>query len=354
MISRVADSCFWLTRYLERVDTYSRLLGVNSAFSLDVNLAETGRWRPLVIVVGQEDDFLERFGESEIENGEIVQRYLVWDADNPYSIFSSARAMRENARMIREVMTVEMWEAVNEFWLWLGSRSAKRLYDREREAFYDRICSQCMMFHGTCYSTMLHDDPYLFIAMGRAVERAGLSARLLDIRHHALGEREPGDRDRSAVDAALWIAILRSCAAYEPFFKRAENVLSGTAVAEFMLFDRSFPRSVLHNLDRVHDFLRALGVTDEPGYYSPSWEVLHRLRGSLIQMTIEDVRRRGLHETLTWIVQEVAMLCDAIHEEFLDPTNESVRARLRRQAGTSWFQQQSSSDGQKQTQGSVQ
>jgi uncharacterized alpha-E superfamily protein len=346
MISRVADSCFWLARYLERVDAYSRLLDVTSAFSLDVDLTASGRWRPLVIVVGQEADFLERIGEKDIEDGEIVQQYLVWDRENPFSIYSSAGAMRENARMVREVITVEMWEAVNEFWLWLGSRSAMRLYEREREAFYERICSQAMMFHGTCYSTMLHDDPYLFIAMGRAVERAGLSARLLDIRHHALADREPGDRARSAIDAALWIAILRSSAAYEPFVKRAGDELSGPAVAEFMLFDRQFPRSVLHNLDRVQEFLHALGVNDEPGYYSPSSEALLKLRGSLIQMTIDDIRTRGLHEVLTWIVQEVACLCDAIHEEFLDPTHESIRARLRREAGTSRVQQSPDSGGQ--------
>jgi uncharacterized alpha-E superfamily protein len=346
VISRVADSCFWLTRYLERVDTYSRLLDVTSGFSLDVDHAASGRWKPLIIVIGQEEDFLERFGEDEAEDGEVVQRYLVWDEENPFSIMSSMRAVRENARMIREVITVEMWEAINEFWLWLRSRAAKRLYDREREAFYQHICSQCMMFHGTCYSTMLHDDSYTFIALGRAVGRAGLSARLLDIRHHALGERSPGDR--TAVDAALWITILRSCAAYEPFVKRKENVLSGSAVAEFMIFDRSFPRSVLHNLDRVSDFLRSLHAGNEPGYYSPSGEVLHRLRGSLLQMSIEDVRSKGLHETLTWIVEQVAVLCDAIHEEFLDPTNESVRSRLRRQAGTSWFQQQDSAAGRQQ------
>ena len=153
---------------------------------------------------------------------------------------------------------------------------------------------------------------------------------------------------RTAVDAALWITILRSCAAYEPFVKRKENVLSGSAVAEFMIFDRSVPRSVLHNLDRVSDFLALLHAGNEPGYYSPSGEVLHRLRGSLLQMSIDDVRSKGLHETLTWIVEQVAVLCDAIHEEFLDPTNESVRSRLRRQAGTSWFQQQDSAAGRQQ------
>jgi uncharacterized alpha-E superfamily protein len=326
LISRVADSCFWMMRYLERVDTWSRMLEITSSFSLDVDLEGAGRWRPLIIVVGQEADFLERIGEDEIENGEVVQRYLVWDDRNPYSLFSSKRAARENARTIREVMSVEMWEAMNEGWLWLNSRSAKRLYDRERDAFYQRLRTQCMLFYGTCYSTMLHEDPYTFMTLGRAVERIGQTARLLDVRHHALHDREDGEA--SPVDALQWLAILRSCSAYEPFFKRASHVLSGSAVAQFMLFDRTFPRAILHNLDRVRGFLLRLRDPTDAYVRSPSWEALERMRGSLLQMDIDDVRRIGLHETLTWIVEETAHLCEAIHDEFLDPPLDMLRARV--------------------------
>jgi uncharacterized alpha-E superfamily protein len=326
LISRVADSCFWLTRYLERVDTWSRLLDITSSFSLDVDLEGAGRWRPLVIVVGQEEDFLERYGDDEIENGELVQDYLVWDDEHPFSLYSSARAARENARTIREVMSVEVWEAVNESWLWLNSASARRLFERERGAFYERLSSQCMMFHGICYSTMLHEDPFTFMKLGRAIERVGLTARILDVRHHALEEH--AEREESPADAAQWLAILRSCSASEPFFKRATNVLSGLAVAQFMLFDRTFPRSVLHNLDRARGLLLRLRESDGPDHASPSWEALERLRGSLLQMDIEDVLKLGLHETLTWIVDDTARLCDAIRDEYLEPSLDSLRARV--------------------------
>ena len=277
MISRVADSCFWLTRYLERVDTWSRLLDVTSSFSLDVGIDGAARWRPLVIVVGQEEDFLARHGEEEFSNGELVQRYLVWDEAQPFSIYNSLRAARENARTIREVMSVELWGAINDSWLWLNGRAAKRAFERERDAFYARLCSDCMMFHGICYSTMLHEDPFTFMKLGRALERVGQTARILDVRHHALGESAEGVE--SPVDAAEWLAILRSCSAYEPFFKRASNVLSGTAVAQFMIFDRTFPRSVLHNLDRARGLLLRLRESDRAKRKSPSWEALERLRG---------------------------------------------------------------------------
>ncbi len=331
MISRVADSCFWLTRYIERLDTWSRLLAVTSGFSLDVDLAGVGRWRPLIIIVGQEEDFLERFGEEAVEDSEVVQRYLVWDDKNPYSIYSSARAVRENARTIREVISVEMWEAVNEFWLWLQSRSAKRLFDREREAFYQRISSRCMMFYGISYSTMLHEDPYTFMLLGRAVERAGQSARLLDLRHHALQDVKEGEL---SADAAQWISILRSCSAYDPFFKRPSSVLSGLAVAQFMIFDRAFPRSILHNLEQVRSLLMRLRNPQSSvlEHQSPSWSALERFRGSLVQMDMDDIRRAGLHETLTWIVDTTAELCDKIHGDYLDASEESLRARVSRGA----------------------
>lgn len=328
MISRVADSCFWLTRYLERVDTWSRLLNVTANFSLDVGPDGSGRWRPLVIVVGQEKDFIERIGTAGMEDGEVVQHYLVWDDRHPSSLYSSMRAVRENARTIREAMSVEMWEAVNQSWLWLTSRAAKRLFDRERDAFYERLMSDCMMFHGICYSTMLHEDPFTFMKLGRAVERISQTARILDVRHHALAESSQDDEESAAM-AARWLAILRSCSAYEPFFKRAGNVLSGSAVAEFLLFERTFPRSVLHNLDRVRGLLERLRLSNDVTGRSPAWESLERFRGSVLQLDMDEVRRQGIHRVATWLVDETAVLCDAIHEEFLAPSIETLRARVR-------------------------
>lgn len=329
MISRVAESCFWLTRYLERIDTWARLLHVNASFSLDIPQVTPERWRPLVIVVGQEEDFLERYGEDAIEDAEIVQRYLVWDPDNPCSLLSSARAVRENARTTREVISVEMWELVNEFWLWINGRSAKRLYDRDRDAFYARLNSQCLMFHGTCYSTMLHDTPYTFITLGRAVERAGQTARVLDVHHHALNERD----GTSPADAAQWIAILRSCAAYEPFFKLSSSVLGGASVAEFLLFDRTFPRSVMHNLDRAAVLLQQVSRERPEVLPSASRNALDRLRGSLVQMDLDDVMALGLHETVTMIVDGTAVLCSAIQADFF-PSIDAVRPIGRRVEAT--------------------
>jgi uncharacterized alpha-E superfamily protein len=148
------------------------------------------------------------------------------------------------------------------------------------------------------------------------------------VKHHALGDR-PGERE-TTVDAAQWLAILRSCSAFEPFFKRSAHVLSGPTVASFLIFDRTFPRSVLHNLDRARGLMMRLRVEDPPGSTPRSWEVLERFRGELIQMDIEDVHHRGIHEVLTWIVDTTAALCGAIHDDYLDPPIGALRWRARR------------------------
>jgi uncharacterized alpha-E superfamily protein len=327
MISRVADSSFWLTRYLERVDTLARLLEVQRAFALDVPLRTGERWRPLVVVTGSEADFSERIGAAAIDDGETVQRYLTWDAQQPCSILSGVAGARENARTIRETISVEMWEAINYLWLWMRGRSAQRLYQRDRSAFYDHLSRQCMLFHGICYSTMLHEEPFLFMKLGRAVERAGQTARVLDVQHHSLGERRA--EDESTADAAQWLAILRSCSGVEPFFQRRANVLSGPNVASFLVFDRTFPRSVLHNLDRTHGLLARLRADDPPGLRRGCWRLLERFRGELLQMHIEDVQHLGIHEVLTWIVKTGAELCGAIHDDYLDPPVTLLRRQAR-------------------------
>jgi uncharacterized alpha-E superfamily protein len=329
VICRVAESCFWLARYVERVDTLARLLAVNNSFQLDVPMPQAEVWRPIVIVAGQEEDFLERIGAAPIDDGEAVQDYLTWDRTHPSSIHASLRWARENARTIREVMSVEMWEAINDTWLWLSGRAARRLYQRERDSFYVHLSKQCMLFHGVCYSTMLHEEPFVFMKLGRAVERVGQTARILDVKHHSLREEA---LEEEPADAAQWLATLRSCSGVDTFFQRGAHTLSGPAVAEFLLFDRTFPRAVLHNLDRARGLMARLVESDPSGLRRPSWQRLERLRGSLLQMDGGIIQEIGLHKVLTMVVDDTSKLCDAIHGDYLDPPVEDLvrEARLPR------------------------
>lgn len=315
MISRVAEGCFWLTRYLERVDTLARLLDVHHVLHIDAGLPAERRWRPLVVVTGQEADFLARLGARAFERGETVQEYLTWDPDHPASLYSAVHGARENARTVREIMSLEAWEAINDLWLWMRGRESRRLYGRDRGAFYERLVRATVLFHGVAYATMLHDEPFTFMKLGRAVERTGQTARILDVH----GQPEVVPATDAALETARCLAILRSCCAYDPFFRSTAQPLCREAVTRFLLFDVSFPRSVLYSLDEARSLLFDLRRGDPLGLPRRSRAALDRLRGELLQMNVADVEQRGLHNTLTWIVGATAELCDAIHDDYLDP-----------------------------------
>jgi uncharacterized alpha-E superfamily protein len=317
LISRVAEACFWLNRHLERVESLARLLDVNLSFQLDVSLPEAECWLPLVVVVGQEAHYRSHVPASQVDRGERVQSYLVWDEENPVSIVSALGWARENARTIRETISLEMWETLNSTWLWLDRRSTRNLYERDRHAFYVSLRDRCHLFHGVAQATMLHEDPFEFMRLGSALERASQTARILDVKHHSIG---PGERGvELPAEAAQWLATLRSCAAVEPFYKRPENTLSGAAVARFLLFDRVFPRSVLHNLLRARNFLQLV----RPPAGGPVGQRAEQLLAATLAH-VEQLDPRAqvgvtLHRTLTRVVAELASVCEAIHAEFFDP-----------------------------------
>ena len=199
-----------------------------------------------------------------------------------------------------------------------------------------------MLIHGVCYSTMLHEEPFVFMRLGRAVERVGQTARILDVKHHSLGDDR---REENAADAAQWLAILRSCSAVDAFFQRSANVLSGPAVAEFLLFDRSFPRAVLYNLDSARELLAQLGEERSAVAAAPLLAAPRRLRGSLLQMGGAVVQELGLHKVLTPVVDDTAALCDAIHADYLDPPAEDLLRGARRMRSVARRRPTRASDG---------
>jgi len=326
MISRVAESCFWLTRYIERVEALARQLDVAQSFQLDVDLKNAERWRPLVVVAGQERDFTEKTPANLRDDGETVQRYLCFDKANPASVHGSLFWARENARTIRETVSVEMWLTLNDLWLWFTSRSARRLYDADRSAFYARLRNDCALFHGHAAATMLHEDPYEFMRLGTAIERVSQTARLLDVKHHALGpETEEPD---TAAEAAQWLAVLRSCAAIEPFFKRPQNEISGHDIAAFLLFDPGFPRSVLHNLRHVRDLLGLLRCEARPEIGEGSRRLVDDTLVRFEALGFEGMLRAGLHEMLTALVNRTSELGEQIHADFFAPAPVPIARKL--------------------------
>lgn len=315
MISRVANSCFWMNRYLERVEILARLQDVNMAFQLDVDLPQADRWRPLVIVNGQQKHYSEVTAAQDLDNPNIAQTYLTWNPDNQSSVFTSLALARENARTIRETISLEMWETINDLWLWLGSRSAKRLFEEDRHAFYQHLKQQCLLFHGVAEATMLHDEPFRFMRLGTTLERTSQTARILDVKHHSMG---PGDGEvESPSEAAQWLATLRYCSGVEPFFKRELLSFSGRAVAQFLLFDPAFPRSVRYNLERSRNLLKLIRI---PGSKigERSTAKLDSMLAHLEALASSSDQLGELHQLFTWIVDSTIGACQLVQDEFFD------------------------------------
>ena len=318
MISRVADSCFWLYRYMERVENVARLLDVNLLVVLDTQTNDQERWRPVLIVAGEEPRFIERFGADSADDAHAVQNYMVFDEENPVSIMSSLRWARENARSIRDTISLEMWEALNAFWLWLGE-SGQKSFAKDPHQFYSEVKEQCALFHGLTHNTVMHNDPFNFMRLGMLLERASQTARVLDVKYHAMGPSRP---DKESLEEGIeWIALLRSCSGYESFFKKSGVQFGGQSIAGFLILEQDFPRSVLYCIGRALNFIQRVRGAGTGPIGERSAELIGALHARLVATKIEDIigAKSGIHKECTRIVEETAQICEAMKLEFFDP-----------------------------------
>lgn len=311
MISRVAEHCFWMSRYLERAENTARVLEVNYTLLLDFHVPTEQQWKPLLIISG-----IHEYEDSLTANG--IQDYMTWNPENPFSIMSSINWARENARIIREVISVEMWERMNYYYLWLKNDEAKAIYKSNRSEFYSQIRRINQLISGISDATMSHGEAWEFFRLGKYLERAGQTARILDVKYHML---LPKVEDvGTAVDNAHWTAILMSCSGYEPFHKKPRTgpLDTGLAVAEFLIFDELFPRSIRRCLLEAR---KALAAISEDPIESPTNEadvkvaVLYRW---LDTHEIETIIGEGLHESLTHVVNSIHDIGAAIHATYFD------------------------------------
>jgi uncharacterized alpha-E superfamily protein len=313
LISRVADHCFWFGRYLERVESTARVLVVTTNLALDAELTPEQCWLPVIIVSGEREHFFAKHGVGSAGESETVQGYLTWDEDTLVSLARSIAAARDNARSIREVLSLEAWETTNELYLWATSAESRADYDKDRYGFYHHIRSSVQLCLGLLRSTMLHDTPLDFIWLGVMLERVGQTARVLDVHHHAftnLPNRE------EVVEIALWLSLLRACSGFEPFMKRNQGKVTADAVAHFLICERDFPRSLRFCLDAAHSrYFEHIRPSEQP--FLPGAEAAARL-GELTAW----LRARALepmpvdiHEMMTHVVDETMAVCDLLGKE---------------------------------------
>lgn len=353
VISRVADYCFWFGRYMERAESTARLLQATRTLVFDADVPVTRCWQPLVIVSGEHAQFVERHGADAEGDGEIVQSYMTWDERNLVSLRSSIRAARDSARNIRDVLSLEVWEEVNELYLWLEAPEAKRLFDDDREQFFRRVRRGTQLVLGVVRSTMLHDTPMAFLWLGVMLERVGQTARILDMHHHTMeqegaaqdgatragaaqenvtarsAERAGGPEVQQIVEVALWLSLLRACSGYESFVKKAQGRVTAPGVVSFLLFDTQFPRSLRYCVRSAHKIIGDVWPPESSGAHAS----LTRLQALSRWLDQEEpsFKPSGIHALLTHVVDETAQISSEVGREILGPPAPS-RKKLPAQA----------------------
>jgi uncharacterized alpha-E superfamily protein len=288
LLSRVADSLYWMARYMERAENVARLLEVNLHLQLDLPL-DGNQWQPLVETCGEAHVFKERYGEATEES---VIAFLAQDREYANSIYSCLLAARENARSVRETISSEMWEHVNGVYLKMQKQYARAPEDFTPEVFRDlRLAGH--MFQGITDATMSHNEAWHFVRLGRQLERADKTSRLLDVKYFMLlpSATEVG----TPYDDLLWSAVLKSVSGFE-MYRQSRGQISPREVVDFLVLDRDFPRSIKHSIARVDDSLKTIMDGAEPPCDSAI--LLGQIRNELEEMDVDQMIRSGLHEFL--------------------------------------------------------
>jgi uncharacterized alpha-E superfamily protein len=319
MISRVADHCFWVGRYLDRAESTARLLQVTRALAFDAEMPTQAVWRPVVTVSGQYPDFSERFGDRAAGNGDSVQRYMTWATENVVSIRSSIWGARESARSIREVLSLDIWQATNELYLWFVSEEAQRTYALDRDEIYRQVRRQTQLSLGLVRSTMLHDTPMDILWLGVLLERIGQTARILDMHHYLIDgddSTSPGKpppdaqqtRTHQIVQTALWLSLLRTCSGFEAFMRVHKGRVTGHDAVEFLLFEERFPRSLRYCVRSALGLMRRIWPAELAAIGGAPLARLAALDAWLGERK-RDLLPSSIHDLLTHVVDEVALVC---------------------------------------------
>ena len=310
MLSRVADSLYWMSRYVERAENVARIIDVNLNLMLDNPVGGEQRWQPLIETLADHKAFA---GQGTVANSENTIRFLSFDPGNGNSILSCLGAARESARSVREIISSEMWEQLNSFYLRLQDQAAQGTVGQETSmAFYAEVKQACHLFSGITGATMTRNEAWYFIEMGRLIERADKTSRILDVKYYiptVLGAEAAG------LDDIHWAAVLRSASAFEMYRKRHGRIRPD-GIIEFLLLDADFPRSVRYCMDGVRSSLHHITGTPLGSFRNPSEKLLGQLCSDLAFTQVDEIEDEGLHEYLDGLETKINQVGSGIYDTF--------------------------------------
>lgn len=323
MLSRVADSVFWMARYIERAENVARFIDVNHNLSLELGDELGDQWAPLVYTTGDYEAFFKRYKDATREN---VLRFLAFDKENPNSILSCVSSARENARTARETISSDMWEELNRFYLLV--RDAVNSGASGDYEFFAQVKRASNLLIGTTDTTMSHGEAWNFVRMGRLFERADKTTRIVDVKYYIL---LPQVADvGTTLDVVQWSALLRSTSALE-MYRRQHGRIQPNKVIDFLLLDRFFPRSFRYCVGGAEDSLHAITGTPEGTFGNRAEQQLGRLRSELDFTSIDDVINSGLHEFIDDVQDRLNRTGEAIYQCFFQLDSTSSQSQTQEQ-----------------------
>jgi uncharacterized alpha-E superfamily protein len=331
LLSRVADSVYWMARYMERAENVARYIGVNLNLQLDLPLDPAQQWQPLIDTSGDAEEFKERHGD-EAATQESVIDFLSYDEENPNSIYCCLRSARENARSVRETISSEMWEQLNKMYLRMHSRREMPEPEHLLEAFAE-IRMGCHLFQGVTDATMTHNEAWHFLRMGRKLERADKTSRILDVKYFML--LPSSSYVGTPYDDIHWSAVLKSVSGFEMYRKKYGRI-SPKQVVEFLVMDREFPRSVHYAISRAADSLHAITGTPMGAFRYRSEQLMGQLRSELDFSSVDAIIQYGLHEYLDALQVKMNAIDSSVREDFVSRRPDAKQSQQQSQAAGLW------------------
>jgi uncharacterized alpha-E superfamily protein len=300
MLSRVAERLYWMARYLERAEDTARITQAYNHLIMDIPHGSEPGWDILVRTLDAHLEFTERFRAYNEQN---VLRFLIADADNPTSIRFSLIAARENVRTTRDVLPAEVWEHVNELYLYAEESAEKSIGRRSRHEFLEQVVNRCQMINGLMMSTLCRDHAYRFINVGQLLERADMTTRVIDVGAGALlGE----ERHHTAVDPLIWASLLKSLSAMGTYRRTVGPLVDPDDVVDFVFREPTLPRSVRFCLNGIREDLTPLKNHQE------ALKRLDRSRRKLSRFNPQKATREQLHRFIDQFQGELIDISEAI------------------------------------------
>ena len=317
MLSRVANCLYWMSRYIERAENIARIVDVNLQLLLDFRNLDSQRvaehWLPIVQATGDEEQFFKLHPQA---TGAVVTEFLVFQMENPNSIVSSICQARENARMVRDQITVELWEELNRLYWFVRTPQGRQVWKESASEFFQQIKASSLHLIGLNHTTLLRNEGWWFGQAGKFIERADKTSRILDLHHQTLPEKGAPARV-TQISALEWSAILRSCSAWDAYKSIHGGEVHPKLVAEFLLLNEDFPRSVRFCVAELNHALRRISGVTEGKFCNDAEKLAGRLSAELQFNTIDEVFAQGIHLYLDVLQTKLNLIDEALFKAYI-------------------------------------